>query len=141
RARSRNARSPAIPSPRAEAENTSGGDASIPDPLFTGKTDHMFGEMFGEMRRPPVALTIAGSDSGGGAGIVADAKTFTALGVWATVAVVAVTAQNTLGVRAVELVTPGLVVEQILAVSSDVGVDAAKTGMLGSAELVAAVAG
>jgi hydroxymethylpyrimidine/phosphomethylpyrimidine kinase len=92
------------------------------------------------MSRRPVALTIAGTDSGGGAGIVADVKTFTALGVWATVAVVAVTAQNTVGVQEAATLTPGLVRAQILAVTSDIGVDAAKTGMLSSAELVTAVA-
>jgi hydroxymethylpyrimidine/phosphomethylpyrimidine kinase len=88
----------------------------------------------------PVALTIAGTDSGGGAGILADVKTFTALGVWATAAVVAVTAQNTLGVQAAATLSPELVRAQILAVASDIGIDAAKTGMLGSAELVKAVA-
>jgi hydroxymethylpyrimidine/phosphomethylpyrimidine kinase len=87
-----------------------------------------------------VALTIAGTDSGGGAGILADVKTFTALGVWATAAVVAVTAQNTLGVQAASPISPDLVAAQILAVSSDIGVDAAKSGMLASAELVSAVA-
>lgn len=88
----------------------------------------------------PVALTIAGTDSGGGAGILADVKTFTALGVWATAAVVAVTAQNTVGVQAASTISVDLVAAQILAVTSDIGVDAAKTGMLGSAELVEAVA-
>ncbi|MGH9183286.1 MAG: bifunctional hydroxymethylpyrimidine kinase/phosphomethylpyrimidine kinase [Acidimicrobiales bacterium] len=90
--------------------------------------------------RPPVALTIAGSDSGGGAGIVADLKTFEAHGVWGTCAIVAVTAQNTLGVHAVETLSPGLVEAQIAAVTADLGVDAAKTGMLATAELVGAVA-
>jgi hydroxymethylpyrimidine/phosphomethylpyrimidine kinase len=91
--------------------------------------------------RPPIALTIAGSDSGGGAGIVADLKTFEALGVWGTTALVAVTAQNTLGVQAFETLPPALVRRQIESVVTDLGVDAAKTGMLASAELVAAVAG
>ena len=90
--------------------------------------------------RPPVALTIAGSDSGGGAGIVADLKTFEAHGVWGTTAIVAVTAQNTLGVEAFELLSAGLVRRQIAAVATDIGVDAAKTGMLASAELVSTVA-
>ena len=90
--------------------------------------------------KPPVALTIAGSDSGGGAGIVADLKTFEAHGVWGTTAIVAVTAQNTLGVHAFELLSADLVREQIGAVATDIGIDAAKTGMLASAELVAAVA-
>jgi hydroxymethylpyrimidine/phosphomethylpyrimidine kinase len=90
--------------------------------------------------RPPVALTIAGSDSGGGAGIVADLKTFEAHGVWGTCAVVAVTAQNTVGVQAFETVPGDLVAQQIRSVVSDIGVDAAKTGMLASAEMVRTVA-
>ena len=91
--------------------------------------------------RPPVALTIAGSDSGGGAGIEADLKTFEAHGVWGTCALVAVTAQNTLGVHAFETLSPSLVRQQVLSVAEDIGVDAAKTGMLASAELVGVVAG
>ena len=92
------------------------------------------------LTRPPVAMTIAGSDSGGGAGIVADLKTFEAHGVWGTCALVAVTAQNTLGVQAFETLSPSLVAAQVRSVASDLGVDAAKTGMLATAELVAAVA-
>lgn len=88
----------------------------------------------------PVALTIAGTDSGGGAGIAADLKTFEAHGVWGTMAVVAVTAQNTLGVQAFATLPPDLVRQQILAVAGDIGVDAAKTGMLAGAELVSSVA-
>ncbi|GAC1315480.1 MAG: bifunctional hydroxymethylpyrimidine kinase/phosphomethylpyrimidine kinase [Acidimicrobiales bacterium] len=91
-------------------------------------------------RSRAVALTIAGSDSGGGAGIVADLKTFEALGVWGTVALTAVTAQNTLGVQAVGSIDVSLVVAQIASVVSDIVPDALKTGMLGSAEIVAAVA-
>lgn len=90
--------------------------------------------------KPAVALTIAGSDSGGGAGILADAKTFEALGVWGTTALVAVTAQNTRGVQAFETLAPDLVRRQIESVATDLGVDAAKTGMLASADLVGAVA-
>ena len=90
--------------------------------------------------RPPVALTIAGTDSGGGAGVAADLKTFEAHRVWGTCAVVAVTAQNTLGVRSFETVSPRLVGDQIACVASDIGIDAAKTGMLASADLVVAVA-
>ena len=90
--------------------------------------------------RPPVALTIAGTDSGGGAGVAADLKTFAAHGVWGTCAVVAVTAQNTVGVQAFDVVSPHLVKAQVHSVVSDIGVDAAKTGMLASAELVRAVA-
>jgi len=88
----------------------------------------------------PVALTIAGSDSSGGAGIVADLKTFEAHDVWGTAAVVAVTAQNTVGVQAVETLSPALVKAQIESVVTDIGVDAAKTGMLASAELTRTVA-
>lgn len=92
------------------------------------------------MSKPPVAMTIAGSDSGGGAGIVADLKTFEAHGVWGTTAIVAVTAQNTLGVQAFETLPATLVRKQIHSVASDIGIDAAKTGMLASAELVTVVA-
>jgi hydroxymethylpyrimidine/phosphomethylpyrimidine kinase len=86
------------------------------------------------------ALTIAGSDSGGGAGIQADLKTFSALGVFGMTAVTAVTVQNTHGVTDVEELSPRIVGAQILAVASDIGVDAAKTGMLASAGIVLAVA-
>jgi hydroxymethylpyrimidine/phosphomethylpyrimidine kinase len=89
----------------------------------------------------PVALTIAGTDSGGGAGVVADLKTFEAHGVWGTCAVVAVTAQNTLGVQSFEALPVALVRAQIESVATDIGVDAAKTGMLASASLVSCVAG
>jgi hydroxymethylpyrimidine/phosphomethylpyrimidine kinase len=88
----------------------------------------------------PVALTIAGSDSGGGAGIQADLKTFEALGVWGTSALTGVTAQNTLGVQD-SLVLPAALVEaQIDSVVSDLGVSAAKTGMLGNSAIIEAVA-
>ncbi len=90
--------------------------------------------------KPPVALTIAGTDSGGGAGIAADLKTFEAHGVWGTCAVVAVTAQNTLGVTAFEALPAPLVRQQIESVVADIGVDAAKCGMLATAGLVGAVA-
>lgn len=88
----------------------------------------------------PVALTIAGSDSSGGAGVVADLKVFEALGVWGTVAVAAVTAQNSLGVSATHLVPPEVIEAQVAAVAGDVTVAAAKTGMLGAAAGVAAAA-
>jgi len=91
--------------------------------------------------RRPTALTIAGSDSGGGAGIQADLKTFAALDVYGTSALTAVTAQNTVGVRAVEEVSPGLVAAQIDAVLEDIGADATKTGMLSSAAIIATTAG
>jgi hydroxymethylpyrimidine/phosphomethylpyrimidine kinase len=86
------------------------------------------------------ALTIAGSDSGGGAGIQADLKTFAAHGVYGTSAITAVTAQNTRGVIAWEAVSTELVIAQIEAVASDIGADAVKTGMLANATVVEAVA-
>jgi hydroxymethylpyrimidine/phosphomethylpyrimidine kinase len=86
------------------------------------------------------ALTIAGSDSGGGAGIQADLKTFHAFGVFGTSAVTAVTAQNTIGVSAVHTVPASIVREQILAVASDLAPSACKTGMLATRELVETVA-
>jgi hydroxymethylpyrimidine/phosphomethylpyrimidine kinase len=86
-----------------------------------------------------VALTVAGVDSSGGAGITADLKTFEAHGVWGACAVVAVTAQNTVGVHAVETVSPELVRAQILAVGRDLGVAAVKTGMLATVAHVRAV--
>ncbi len=91
---------------------------------------------------PPIprALTIAGSDSGGGAGIEADLKTFTALGVYGMVALTSVTAQNTVAVTGIHDLPPDIVVQQIDAVASDIGVDAAKTGMLSNAAIVEAVA-
>ena len=88
----------------------------------------------------PRALTIAGSDSGGGAGIQADLKTFFALGCHGMSAITALTAQNTVAVTGVHEVDPRFVVEQVEAVATDIGVDAAKTGMLASAPVVEAVA-
>ncbi len=88
----------------------------------------------------PRALTIAGSDSGGGAGIQADLKTFFALGCHGMSAITALTAQNTVAVTGVHEVDPRFVVEQIEAVVTDIGVDAAKTGMLASVPVVEAVA-
>lgn len=88
----------------------------------------------------PRVLTIAGSDSGGGAGIQADLKTFTVLGTYGLSVVTALTAQNTLGVRAIEPVTTEFVAAQLDAVLEDIGADAAKTGMLLSAPVVEVVA-
>src|ERR1700681_3950937 len=87
------------------------------------------------------ALTIAGSDSGGGAGIQADLKTFAALGVYGTSALTAVTAQNTLGVRALFALPAAIVVAQIDAIFEDFEVAAGKIGMLANADIVDAVAG
>lgn len=89
---------------------------------------------------PPRILTIAGSDSGGGAGIQADLKTITALGGFGMSAITALTAQNTSRVTAIHEVPPQFVAKQIDAVAEDIGVDAAKTGMLGSAPIVEVVA-
>lgn len=91
-------------------------------------------------QRAWAALTIAGSDSGGGAGIQADLRTFAAHGLLGCSAITAVTAQNTLGVRRVDLLPPAAVTAQIGAVLDDLPVRAAKTGMLATAEIVEAVA-
>lgn len=90
-------------------------------------------------KRIPTTLSIAGSDSGGGAGIQADLKAFAACGVHGTTAITAITAQNTVGVDAVEAVAPETIVAQVRAVAEDIGVDAVKIGMLGTAETVDAV--
>lgn len=88
----------------------------------------------------PIALTIAGSDSGGGAGIQADLKTFSALGVYGCSAIASLTAQNTLGVQGVLPIPPAFVQQQIQSVLSDIQVGAIKTGMLATADIIAAVA-
>jgi hydroxymethylpyrimidine/phosphomethylpyrimidine kinase len=90
-------------------------------------------------QRVPAVLSIAGSDSGGGAGIQADLKAFARCGVHGMTAVTAITAQSTVGVRGVELVSPEMVIEQIAAVAEDIGIDAIKIGMLGSPETVEGV--
>ena len=90
---------------------------------------------------PPIALTIAGSDSGGGAGLQADLRTFTACGVHGCVAVTAVTVQNSLGVTGFVTIPPSTVADQIRVVATDIGFAAAKTGMLASAAIICAVAG
>jgi hydroxymethylpyrimidine/phosphomethylpyrimidine kinase len=86
-----------------------------------------------------VACTIAGSDSGGGAGIQADLKTFAACGVYGTTAIVALTAQNTVGVRGIQTAERQMIIDQIDAIASDFKPHAWKTGMLGSAEIVEVV--
>jgi hydroxymethylpyrimidine/phosphomethylpyrimidine kinase len=92
------------------------------------------------MTRTPVALTIAGSDSGGGAGIQADLKAFAACGVHGTSAITAVTAQSTAAVESVHVLPAQLVLAQVRAVLGDIGVDAVKVGMLADEEIIAAVA-
>lgn len=88
----------------------------------------------------PRILSIAGSDSGGGAGIQADIKTITMLGGHAMTAITAITAQNTLGVQRVHPIPTAMILDQIESVVSDIGVDAVKIGMIGSAEAARAVA-
>jgi hydroxymethylpyrimidine/phosphomethylpyrimidine kinase len=89
--------------------------------------------------RVPTVLSIAGSDSGGGAGIQADLKAFARCGVHGMTAITAITAQNTVGVDEVEPVSPEMIVAQVAAVQEDIGVDAVKIGMLGTAEAIEAV--
>jgi hydroxymethylpyrimidine/phosphomethylpyrimidine kinase len=92
------------------------------------------------MSRPPVALTIAGSDPSGGAGIQADLKTFSALGVYGTSVITALTAQNTRGVSGVHVVPTDFVIQQLETLVADVRIDTIKIGMLANAEIVGAVA-
>jgi hydroxymethylpyrimidine/phosphomethylpyrimidine kinase len=92
-------------------------------------------------RQTPLrVMTIAGTDSGGGAGIQADLRTFALLGVHGCVAVAAVTVQNSVGVRAFHEIPPEIVAGQIQAVAEDIGIQAAKTGMLASSEIIGAIA-
>ena len=93
------------------------------------------------MAHVPIALTIAGSDSGAGAGVQADLKTFAAFQVYGASAITAVTAQNTQGVTGIEELSPEMVGNQIDAVVTDLGVDAVKTGMLSSSAIIRTVAG
>ena len=88
----------------------------------------------------PRVLSIAGSDSGGGAGIQADLKAFAACRVHGMTAITAITAQNTVGVDAIQAISPELILAQVRAVARDIGVDAVKVGMLGSAQSARAVA-
>ena len=97
-------------------------------------------ELPGAVPRRPRALTIAGSDSGGGAGIQADLRTFAVFGVYGASAITAITAQNTIGVRAVHDVPAAVVAAQIDAVLDDIGADAVKTGMLSNREIIDTVA-
>src|SRR4051812_49490605 len=91
-------------------------------------------------RPVPTTLSIAGSDSGGGAGIQADLKAFARAGVHGMTAITAITAQNTVAVEAVHPVPPETIVAQVRAVASDIGVDAVKIGMLGDVPTIEAVA-
>lgn len=91
------------------------------------------------MARVPTVLSIAGSDSGGGAGVQADLKAFARVGVHGMTAITAITAQNTVGVEMVESVSPRTIVAQVRLVAEDIGVDAVKIGMLGRVETVEAV--
>ena len=90
--------------------------------------------------RIPRVLSIAGSDSGGGAGIQADLKAFAACGVHGMTAITAITAQNTVGVTAVHQIPPQIIIEQVRAVAADIGVDGVKIGMLGDTATIEAVA-
>lgn len=96
--------------------------------------------MSGDPKSPPRVMTIAGSDSGGGAGIQADLKTFAALGCFGTSAITAITAQNTVGVTAVHEAPVEIIAAQIDAIIDDIGADAVKTGMLSSVQIVELVA-
>ena len=101
------------------------------------------GKRMNDQIRPakiPRALTIAGSDSGGGAGIQADLKTFSALGVYGMSAITALTAQNTVGVQGIVELEPGFISAQIHSVVNDIGVDGVKTGMLSSGAIIRRVA-
>ena len=91
------------------------------------------------LRSLPIALTIAGSDSGGGAGIQADLKTFAAYGVHGCSAITCLTAQNPRGVRAIQAATARMVIDQVEAVFDELPPEAVKTGMLYSAEIIGAV--
>src|SRR5680860_286847 len=112
--------------------------------MFSHRRVFMFlGELFLDIvdcQLIPTAMTIAGSDSGGGAGIQADLKTFASLGVYGACAITAVTAQNTLGVFAIAEVPEEVIASQIDVVMEDIGAAAAKTGMLSSASIVRVVA-
>jgi hydroxymethylpyrimidine/phosphomethylpyrimidine kinase len=92
-----------------------------------------------ERRRIPAVISIAGSDSGGGAGIQADLKAFARCGVHGMTAITALTAQNTVGVSSIHQVPPEMVIDQVRAVAEDIGIDAVKTGMLGDAVTIAVV--
>ena len=97
------------------------------------------GSIDGRAPAVPAVLSIAGSDSGGGAGIQADLKAFASCGVHGMTAITAITAQNTIAVEAVEAVSSSMIEAQVRAVAGDIGVDAVKVGMLGTSETIEAV--
>src|ERR687897_3705884 len=121
---------PMLLSPRRGAPQGAENTPAEPDPANTGEGSRLV----------PRCLTIAGSDSGGGAGIQADLKAFAAAGCHGMSVLVALTAQNTVGVTAVHELPPEFILAQLEAVYDDIGVDAAKTGMLFSAQLIRSVA-
>ena len=116
---------------------------SLPEPLAWAGSDRLAPSRLRPVssERVPTVLSIAGSDSGGGAGIQADLKAFARCGVHGTTAITAITAQNTVGVEDLESVSPRLIFALVRAVAADIGVDAVKIGMLGTAETVDAVVG
>ena len=116
--------------------STSRQDSTFPG---RGARQYCSGEVTSHAHTPR-ALSIAGSDSGGGAGIQADLKAFARCGVHGMTAITAITAQSTTGVAAVHMVPPEIVLAQVRAVVADIGVDAVKVGMLGTAEMTRAVA-
>lgn len=112
----------------------------LPVRIIPGRASRIRTAKEGRGAMHPVALTIAGSDSGGGAGIQADLKTFSALGVFGTSALTAITAQNTRGVSRVEAISPAMVRAQIDTVFDDIDIGAVKIGMLATPDVIRAVA-
>ena len=124
---------------RGDVRGRRGGARSEGGPRHDGKLGRVPREV-SRADRPPCVLSIAGSDSGGGAGIQADLKAFAASHVHGMTAITAITAQNTLGVTAVHPIPPEVIVAQVAAVVDDIGVDAVKIGMLGTLSTIGAVA-
>ena len=124
---------------RGDVSGRRGGARSEGGPRHDGKLGRVPREV-SRADRPPCVLSIAGSDSGGGAGIQADLKAFAASHVHGMTAITAITAQNTIGVTAVHPIPPEVIVAQVAAVVDDIGVDAVKIGMLGTLSTIGAVA-